>query len=151
MIPDRDKYYGCVLSHLVERWGGDIAIRRMNGKGQGFYLVAETLPVFAKYSKARRGPWTFTFQAEHILEYRDVIADFGECVLTFVCGSDGLAAIDSREFEKLADVQTTDQQSITVRRKLKEMYSLKGRRRTLDRKVGSESLIESVRNILEPI
>src|SRR5580704_3214716 len=123
MIRDRERYSGCVFSHLIDKWEGSLCFQRLREEGVGFYLIADTVPVFIKYSKARRGPWTFTFQPEHLTAYRRVVGVYGKCIAAFVCGSDGIAAVDHNQFRQLADPASEVQEAIVVRRRLKEMYA----------------------------
>ncbi len=103
MIRDRERYSGCVFLRLIDNWEGSLCFQKLHDKGIGFYLIADLLPVFMKYSKARRGPWTFTFQREHLIAFREVEAEYGECIVAFICGNDGIAAVDHKQFNRLID------------------------------------------------
>jgi hypothetical protein len=148
MIRDRERYSGCVFLHLIDNWEGSLCFQKLQEKGVGFYLIADSLPVFMKYSKARRGPWTFTFQPEHLAAYRGVADEYGECIAAFICGTDGIAAVDYNQFGRLADPASGVQEAIVVRRRLKEMYAIKGSKGTLDGKVARYSLFAAVRRHL---
>ena len=148
MIPDRERYYGCVFVRLTDSWEGSLCFQKLQEKGVGFYLIADSVPVFMKYSKARRGPWTFTFQPEHLAAYRSVASEYGECLAAFICGTDGIAAIDHNQFGKLVDPACEIQEAIVVRRRLKEMYAIKGSKGTLDGKVARYSLLAALRRHL---
>jgi hypothetical protein len=144
-IRDRERYSGSVFLRLVDQWEGSLCFQKLEGKGVGFYLIGSSLPVFIKYSKARRGPWTFTFQPDHLAAYRGVADAYGDCIATFICGTDGIAAVDFGQFGKLVDAASEVQEAIAVKRRLKEMYAISGSKGTLDGKVARYSLLAAVR------
>ncbi len=75
-----------------------------------------------------------------------MVAELDECVVACVCGSDGIAAFASSQFSAVVDVYAGEQETLGVRRRLKEMYSVKGSQGVMDNKVGRESLLELVKS-----
>lgn len=148
MIRDRERYAGCVFLRLIDNWESSICFQQLQERGVGFYLVAGALPLFMKYAKARRGPWTFTFQPDHLASYCGVADEYGECITAFVCGTDGIAAVDRSQFGQLVDTESAVQESIVIRRRLKEMYGIKGSKGVLDGKVARYSLLDAIRRHL---
>jgi len=148
MLRDYDKYYGCAFSRLIDRIEVGIAVRRLPERSQGFYLIEGTLPIVLKYSKSRRGPWTFSFGSEQLRDYCAVHEEYRLCVVAFVCGGDGIAALDDDQFSAVLDVHSKAQEAVSIRRRLKEMYSVGGSQGVLPEKISRDSLFESVQKLL---
>lgn len=143
MIPDYNRYYGCVFTHLAEG-RSKVCIEKLSVDVQGFYLIDATVPIYIKFSRSRRGPWAFTFQSEHQVCCDKLSAQFGAVVVALVCGADGIVALDDQQLRTVLDDQFDDQEGIAVRRKLGQMYSVTGKNGKLARKVGRDSLIAVV-------
>lgn len=143
MIPDYSRYYGCVFTELVE---GRLRlnIERLSVGIQGVYLLEKSLPLYVKFSRTRRGPWAFTFQSDHQMCLDALKKQFGQYIAAFVCGSDGIVALDDRQLREILDDTFENQEGVTIRRKLRRMYSVSGTNGQLARKVGRDSLISLV-------
>ena len=139
MIPDYNRYYGCVFTQLAEN-RPKICIERISVDTQGVYLIDNAIPIYIKFSRSRRGPWAFTFQSEHQICCDSLAKRFGSFVVALVCGADGIAALDDQQLRTILDDQFNYQEGITVRRKLGHMYSVTGKNGKLARKVGRDSL-----------
>jgi hypothetical protein len=146
MIADYYRYYGCVFTQLVER-RPRLVIERMSVNIQGVYLIDKSIPLYIKFSRNRRGPWAFTFQAEHQLCCERLAKRFGNSITALVCGTDGIAALDNHELRSVLDGKFDDQEGIVVRRKLRHMYSVTGKNGKLAHKVGRESLVATVERL----
>jgi len=148
MISDYNRYYGCVFCFLVDRLQSTISIRRLSVGVQGFYIVNETVPLYIKFSRTRKGPWSFNFQKDHQKQYSELVSRYRNCVTVLVCGKDGLVALEHDQLREILDDQFEDQESVTVRRKLGHMYSVKGTDGQLTRKIGRDSLQNIVGRIV---
>ena len=142
MISDACRYYGSALSSIVELSSGPVSIQKLSKQYAGFYLINEFLPIYIKYSTSRRGPWTFNFQRAHQELQESYCCSYGECMVVFVCGKDGVAALTHLDFRKVLDDFFEEQESVTIKRKHNEMYRVRGSNGTLERKVSRNSLNE---------
>jgi len=149
--PDTIRYHGVVFSTLINEISGDIAVERLKRPVRGFYLLNGELPIYIKFTKNRVGPWHFNFQSNHQHEYRKTVLAYGECLLVFVCGFDGVVAINRRDAAVLMDDVIEEQEVISVKRRLRRQYSISSRDGRLDRKVSRNSFIELVNTWRETI
>lgn len=144
MLNDSDRYYGAVLKFVIEQRVGGQLIKRISGTSAGFYLIGRNLPVYIKYSTSRRGPWQFTFQKSHLNIQQRLYNQFGECITAFVCAKDGIAALGYVHFGGILDGDFDEQESITIRRRHREMYRISGRNGVYERKVARNSLAQLI-------
>ena len=142
MITLASKYYGAVFAYILNKWGEGIEIQRIKSKSSGFYLIDKKIPIYIKYSTQRRGPWTFTIQPDQAKVYDQLFRKYKCCVFAFVCGNDGIVALDFFEFNCVFSSEFEQQGSIMIRRKLRHMYQINGRDGELDRKISGSSLIK---------
>jgi hypothetical protein len=144
MLPDYGRYYGSAFTHIIDHFPAPVTIARLNVEVQGYYLLNGKVPLYIKFSRSRRGPWTFTFHSEHQLQYQKITDEFGDCVLALICGKDGIAALDRAQVREVLDDQFEEQEAIIVRRKLNQMYSIGGTNGKLPSKVARDSLTQHV-------
>lgn len=149
MISDASRYYGAVLHQILDDIDGPATIRRAFGDCAGFYVINEQTPLFIKYTTKRHGPWTFNFQHDHQLRQQLLYERLGECIMVFVCGRDGIAALSHDDLRKVLDEKFEQQEAITIRRKHNEMYQIHGRNGRLDFKVARNSLKDMVLKSIE--
>lgn len=140
MITDASRYYGCVIASLADLAVVTLQVKKLDDGIAGFYLLQDSVPIYIKYSTIRTGPWTFNFHRSHKESERALFLQYGECIVIFVCGKDGIAALRHNEFRVLLDDDFEDQQSVIIRRKRNQMYSVSGRNGSLERKVSRKSL-----------
>ena len=149
MIPDYQRYHGAALTLLIDNWDSPIRVRRAFSDRNGYYVFEEKLPLVIKFSRSRKGPWIFTYQREHQLRYDKLVCMFRNCVTAYVCGTDGVVAVEDSQLRQFLDGVVEEQESISIRRKLRHQYSIRGRNGTLDKKVSRDSYVKLVRDLLE--
>lgn len=142
MISDADRYYGSVFSRIIDCMPVAVRIEKVIDGAPGFYIVNTRTPLLIKYSTSRFSPWQFNFHEEHQMQQQKLYELYGECVVAFCCGKDGVAAISHKDFRKVLDDNFEEQEAVTLRRRRKEMYRISGRDGVLDRKVSRSSLVE---------
>jgi len=140
MITDANRYYGATLISLIDTSINAIKIKKIPEGPAGFYIVDDVLPIYIKYSTSRRGPWVFNFHQEHQAFQEHLYTNYRECIIAFVCGKDGIAALKHDEFRKVLDKEFEVQESVTIKRKHNEMYKVNGKNGALERKVSRSSL-----------
>lgn len=99
MITNNARYLGQALSCLVNNWGDPVAIQRASDGISGFYVLNDKVPMLIKYTTKRHSLWSFTFNRPHQLQQQAYHDRFGECLVVFVCGRDGIVALLITIFE----------------------------------------------------
>ncbi len=150
MITDANRYYGCVISYLIDLSTIPLQINKISNNTAGFYLIQNEIPICIKYSTIRKGPWTFNFHKSHQETEHSMFLQYGECIVIFVCGKDGIAALHHNEFRFLLDEDFEKQESVVIRRKHNEMYSVSGKNGSLERKVSRKSLDDVFKISIKP-
>lgn len=148
MLPDYSRYYGSAITHILEQYGKPISIGKLQVGYQGFYLINGKAPIYIKFSRNRKGPWGFNFRRDHQLQYRQLVARYGDCITALVCGNDGIVALTDFHIRQILDDTVEEQESVSVRRKLNHMYSVKGSNGELSQKVSRDSLMSNLANLL---
>jgi hypothetical protein len=148
MLPDYGRYYGSALIQLFDHCLLPVAVERLSDAPQGFYLLGGKAPLYLKFSRNRKGPWSFTFHREHQVQFQSMVDRYGDCVLGLICGMDGVAALNYVQVREVLDDNFEEQEGITVSRRLNRMYSVGGTNGRLSGKVARDSLIEQVSLLL---
>jgi hypothetical protein len=148
MISDHSRYCGCVFTQLIEGLGR-IDIEKIDVGIHGVYLIAKSVPLYIKFSRRRKGPWTFNFHFDHQVCCDDLSKRFGACVIAFVCGTDGIVALDNVQLREVLDEKFDEQEALTIRRRLRHMYSVSGKDGALARKVGRDALVSLLGKLLD--
>ena len=116
--------------------------------GSGYYLINESIPIYLKASSKRKGPWTFNFLRIHQETQETLFRTYGELFVCLICGKDGVAGLSMQEFRKVLDDHFEDQESITVRRRLKTMYHLTGRDGVLENRVSRQAIFDKIQDTI---
>jgi hypothetical protein len=149
MLPDYGRYYGSALTHIVDQIGKAILIEKVSMSPQGFYLLNKRAPLYIKFSRSRKGPWSFNFRRDHQIQYRQLVEAYGDCVTALVCGKDGIVALNDAQIRQILDDHLDEQEIVSVRRKLNHMYSVNGSNGELSQKVSRDSLMSLLCVLLE--
>ncbi|EJJ28680.1 hypothetical protein PMI11_03061 [Rhizobium sp. CF142] len=145
MIRDYEFYYGSVFSRLSAEVLDGIKIKNL--EMQGFYLLNDRVPIYIKYSRSRKGPWTFNFHREHQEYILGLRGQYGDCLVAFVCDSDGIPTVNYAQLSDVLDDNFHEQEAVSIRRKLKEMYSISGKDGVLSSKISRDSLAVLTRSL----
>jgi len=148
MLPDYGRYYGSALTHIIDQHGKAVAIEKLSTGVQGFYLLNGKAPLYIKFSRSRRGPWSFNFRRDHQIQYRQLVETYGDCITALVCGKDGIVALNDAQVRQILDDHFSEQESVNVRRKLNHMYSVNGSNGELSQKISRDSLISHLGTLL---
>jgi len=149
MISDTARYHGSFFSLLFEEVSLGVKIERLADLGTGYYLLEGSVPVYLKHSTRRKGPWTFNFFRSHQEAQQTLFETFGECFTCMICGRDGVAGLSMVEFRHVLDGNFEEQECVSVRRRLKTMYQIKGRDGELARRIGRRSVFEKLIKSME--
>jgi hypothetical protein len=149
MLPDYGRYYGSALTQIVDQHGKAIAIEKLSTGVQGFYLLNGKAPLYIKFSRSRKGPWSFNFRRDHQIQYRQLVEAYGDCITALVCGKDGIVALHDAQIHQILDDYLDEQENVSVRRKLNHMYSVTGSNGELPEKISRDSLMSLLDIFLE--
>ncbi len=127
MIEKLEFYHGAALVRLIE----DPRCVTI-GKYPYGYCVNQDRIIAIKYSTKARSPWGFTVSEDDIGRFTVAVEEFGNCVVAFVCGGDGVCALPWP-----AVVQLLGQASgwVSVKRGFAGCYAVSGPAGALKRKV----------------
>ena len=148
MISDTARYHGSFLALLIDKLEGPVSIEKLRGVGSGQYLIDRRIPVSLKMSSKRKGPWTFNFMRAHQEAHERLFDEYGELFVCLVCGRDGVAGLSMQEMRTVLDNNFEEQESISVRRRLKTMYQVVGRDGELRGRVSRQAVFEKIQATL---
>ena len=148
MISDTARYHGSFLALLIDRLEGPVSIEKLRGMGSGQYLIGQRIPVSLKMSSKRKGPWTFNFMRAHQEAHERLFEEYGELFVCLICGRDGVAGLNMQEMRTVLDNRFDEQESISVRRRLKTMYQVVGRDGELRGRISRQAVFEKVQAAL---
>ncbi|HEY6094790.1 MAG TPA: hypothetical protein VIU93_07535 [Gallionellaceae bacterium] len=141
-IQEQDRFHGAALTQIVEHESFK-ALNRASPK-YGHYLVNTDRHVFAKYSKATRSPWSFTFQPNDLKSIQAEISAGNTVFLCLVCGTTTVCALTEEEFSKLIDLAFPSAQWVRVEVPSGGSCHLSGSLGSLKRTVPHNSFPEKV-------
>ena len=128
MLDKSAYYHGAAVIPILE----DIRCRSIRKLGTLGYVVNDDKFLFIKYTTRERPPWRFTFDREDIGRCLNMSGNYSLLVLGFVCGSDGVCAVDwSQGLELLGDKPGW----VAASRKHNHSYTVWGAKGELKRKV----------------
>lgn len=145
MIPDTARYHGSFFTLLLDNLDEPASFKKLQDMGSGYYLVNEKLPIALKATSKRQGPWIFNFLRNHQQSLSTLESKYGELFICLICGRDGVAGLNMREFRELLVENFQEQGIITVRRKLRTMYNVSGRGGELRHRIGRQDIFEKIK------
>lgn len=140
-ISAEEQLHGVAILRLIEELGKSLpflSVRLQRGAGRSAYVLTLTdvsgtqfsgsaaVALYLKSSRKRRTPWRFAFHRTHQEELNRLKAENDRVYIGFICGDDGIAAIDFKTLKLLLDDEIGDQETVAVRRNPGEMYWLTG-------------------------
>lgn len=149
MISETARFHGSFFILLFERLDAAVSIERLTQIGPGYYLIEGRIPVYLKLSSKRKGPWQFNFYRSHQEAQQKLYGQYGECFTCMICGKDGVAGLSMSEFREVLDHNFEEQECVSVRRRLKTMYSVKGRDGVLNNRISRGSIFDKLQAEIE--
>lgn len=140
-ITAEEQLHGVAILRLIEELGKSlpfVSVRLQRGVSRSAYIFTLTdvsgsyrsasisVALYLKSSRKRRTPWRFAFHRIHQEELNRLKSENDVVYVGFICGDDGIAAIDFRTLKLLLDDEFGDQETVAVRRNPGEMYWLTG-------------------------
>lgn len=145
MISETASSHGSFFFELFEQLDRPVSVGRLPDFGTGCYLIEGRIPVYLKMSSKRKGPWAFTFSRVHQVSQEKLHNEYGECFTCLICGKDGIVGLSMSEFRQVLDGYFEEQENVSVRRRLKTMYHVKGRDGVLEKRVSRQAIFDKLR------
>lgn len=140
-INSSEKYYGAVILRAIKSLGEEIPDANFSittGESKSSFVIKGNIPkrlgrgnfsscgLFIKISNKRLSPWRYNFIKEHQDEILELKTQHSEVFICFVCGDDGVASVDFKQLKDVLDEHHEEQEWVSLTRKHKENYRLKG-------------------------
>ena len=145
MISDTARYHGSFFTLLIDKLNEPVSLSRLPQVGSGHYLINESIPIALKMSSKRTGPWTFNFMRSHQEAHERLFEEYGVFFVCLICGRDGIAGLSMEELRTVLDKEFEEQESLSVRRRLKTMYQVAGRDGALRGRVSRHAIFDKIR------
>lgn len=127
MVREHELYHGAALLKLISNSEDPIEIKPFGSfKAKSSYVVNGKIGIYIKHSALRMSPWGFTFQRDHQDELVQLEVAFKDTFLLLVCETDGVVILASAEIKTLLDLNHQGVQWISVKRRKREQYQVKG-------------------------
>jgi hypothetical protein len=147
MTKNFEFYHGAALARLVHA-KKPLSIRTFPNHGNASYVINEKVGLYLKYSSKRMPPWGFSFQKEHQEEIDELKDSFGYLILGLICADNGIVGLNYDELKVILDNAHEEIEWISVSRKIRGQYSVKGSDGSLLYKVAEG---EYLRKVLDAI
>lgn len=148
MISETARFHGSFFVLLFDTLCEPVSVQPLSDYGAGYYLLDGKVPVYLKHSQKRKGPWGFNFFRSHQEVQQTLFAIYGECFTCLICGRDGIVGLSMDDLRQVLDSDFEEQENITVRRRLKTMYQIRGRDGVLERRIGRRAIFEKLQTAL---
>lgn len=149
MFDEYEIYQGVALRQIIGGAKSAVCLSPFRKRGRvSAFVLNGTIGVFVKHSSKRMSPWHFTFHRQHVLDLKKLEAACRGSYMIFVCGFDGLVAIDASCLHELVSFEETEQAWVRIERKPRSMYGLSGNRADLKHKLahGAAPIHAALRN-----
>jgi hypothetical protein len=158
-INESEKYYGVVVLRLLEKLGEKIPKTNFSlttGKSNSSFIINGISPktlgkgttasvgLFIKISNKRRSPWRYNFDKAHQDEIAQLKNKYGQVFVAFVAGDDGIACVDYVQLKSMLDEYHEEQEWVSVTRKLRQNYRVKGHDGSLERPLPLNSFPDNI-------
>ena len=144
MIKEFSFYHGVVFSALSHYSRKPLTIMQYHSQDNASYIINDNVGVYIKYSTKRLSPWQFSFQPLHLLELQEIDQKYQELVVMLVCRDDGIAGLTFEELIQVIDIDSTTTESISVNRRPREKYAVKGSLGALKYKISKTDFCDNI-------
>ena len=144
MIKEFAFYHGASLAMLLHYGADSLRIEQYPSSDNSSYVVNNTIGVYIKYSTKRMSPWHFFFENKHKTELVKMASKYRLVVVMLVCRDDGVVGLTLNEFEQIAEISNDATQWISITRRPREKYSVKGTKGRLSYKIAMTDFCEKV-------
>lgn len=144
MIKEFSFYHGVVFAMLLHNSSTPLIIGQYPSSDNASYTINDSIGIYIKYSTKRLSPWHFSFQNMHLSEIYEIDRKFEKVILLLVCRDDGIVGLTMEEFKQITDSAKKGTEWISVKRRPKEKYTVKGSLGTLSYKIGKTDFCEKI-------
>jgi hypothetical protein len=137
MIREFEFFHGPVFARIVHATQNPITIEPYPTSSNASYILDGNIGIYIKHSSKRLTPWRFSFQLAHQEEMAQMRNDLKEVFLVLVCNDDGIVCLNYEELKKILDENYAPVEWVSVTRKARQMYTVKGSNGVLDFKIGA--------------
>ena len=138
-IKDYDLYHGAVFTKIARTTPKPVSISSYKQSNNSYIIAGDKqVGIHVKHSTERWSPWHFTLTQDHQNEIHKMKEDIGEVILALVCHTDGIAGLRYDEVKNILDKSQEQKKWISVRRRKREMYTVKGNDGELPYKVSRD-------------
>jgi|TARA_B110001469_G_scaffold20487_1_gene21278 hypothetical protein len=145
-INTQEKMHGAAILRLIEALSKELPNANFalkTGVSQSAYYIEGIVPktlgkgrragagLFIKVSNKRLSPWRYSFHQDHQDEILKLKSTHGETFIALIAGDDGIAGFDFNLFKEVLDDLHEEQEWVSVTRKPRENYRIKGNNGTL--------------------
>jgi len=145
MIRDFEFYHGAALAKLIHS-KKPVTLRLYPSGSNASYVINEKVGLYLKHSANRMSPWHFSFQKKHQNEILEMEKQFGYVVVGLTCYDDGVVGLNYKELKSVLDEFHEPVEWISVSRKPRHEYSVKGKDGKLRHKIRRSDFVEKVLN-----
>ena len=153
-INTQEKMHGAVILRLIAALSKELPSANFSlktGTSQSAYIIEGIVPknigkgrragvgLFVKVSNKWLSPWRYSFHKEHQDEILQLKLTHGETFIALVAGSDGIAAFDFETLKEMLDEHHEEQEWVSVTRKPKQNYRVKGNDGGLNKSLSGNS------------
>ena len=140
-INTQEKLHGAAILRLIGALSKELPSANFSlkkGISQSAYLIEGIVPktlgkgrrtsagLFIKVSNQRLSPWSYSFHRDHQDEISQVKLTYGEVFVALIAGNDGIVGFDYDLLKEVLDDDHEEQEWVSVTRKPKEYYRVKG-------------------------
>lgn len=143
MIRDFEFYHGAAFARLIHS-AKQLTVRLYSSENNASYVVNGKIGLYLKHSEKRMSPWIFSFQKRHQMELLELKKKFGSVILGLVCRDDGIVGLTYEELKSILDKKYGLVEWVSVSRKQRHEYSIKGKDGKLKHKVGHQDFLNKV-------
>ena len=141
-VSDQEIYQGIVFQKIIKQLeanGFRNGISFQSGTSKNSFIIKPSkniiLGIYIKYTKKNKSPWAFSFHHEHQEEIQILNELCSEVFVALVCGYDGVPLITYSELKQLLDENFEQSERVSITRKPRGNYWLKGRDGVLQKSV----------------
>ncbi len=136
MINDFEFFHGVVFTRIIHAWDHAVPISLLHSRSNASYILDGRIGIYIKYSSKRMTPWRFSFAEEHQNEIEFLRSNCDRVFVVLVCSDDGIVCLSYAELKKLLDKEFAEMEWLSVTRRKREMYTVKGSNGELGFKIG---------------
>jgi hypothetical protein len=153
-INSQEKMHGAAILRLIEALSKELPSANFSlktGISQSAYSIEGIVPqtfgkgrragagLFIKVSNRRLSPWRYSFHCDHQDEISKLKSTHGETFIALIAGDDGIAGFDFNLLKEVLDEHYEEQEWVSVTRKPRENYRIKGNDGTLNKTLPGNS------------